>query len=230
MTIVLGGGPYKTLVVGKMKDLKSREPFKAALGKALKGDVFPPCNASPATNDKNLTDLIDALVIERFPESHVAIVDTVAINDNNILKLGKETGNGYYNISNYLNVGNPVPLLVYSIPQSEYEFQWGAIGPVQIIRDNFEKLLQLYSELPRATVAPTLYLQPVAAGYQVVYSYDSYTATVPAPAVVLRKNVAERFLGDVNTTVTLGGVAGILFDIKYPKTAKKAKNDPAYKE
>jgi hypothetical protein len=213
-----------------MTGLQSRESFKAALEKALKGDLFAPCNASPSTNDKNLNDLIAALVVERFPGSHVAIVDTVAINDNNILKLGRETGNGYYNISNYLNAGNPAPLLAYSTANAEYEFQWGAIGPVQILRDNFEKLLQLYFELPGTAVAPKLYLQPVAGGYQVVYSYDGYVAAVPATPVIIRKEVAERFLGDVNKTVTLGGIAGGLFDIKNPKTAKKTKNDPAYKE
>jgi hypothetical protein len=229
LTVTSPGNPAMILTIGDLEALDTREALRSALVKQLKKkELFKACPAKLAGNDKAFDDLIDELIAEKFTKSHVTLIARQVINDNNILKLNQETGNGLYNISNFIKSGAPVAVLIYDGGSFQYQFKWTAFAgnPGEPLRDNFDQLLQLYFTLPPTAVKPVLCLRVVATGYEIVYSYDGYTAT--ASGIILRKDVGDRITGDVNKVMTLDGVGGLL-DVKNPHAPKKSKDEPEFK-
>jgi len=228
LTIEQSGTLYRKMTIGKLINDASRTIILKALKDSLhKADLFAPCRGNADMIDQNIDNLINALIREVFPYSHINTVDEKIINDNNKLKLLKEVADNTYQLSN-ITPTNTMGLVIYNAGSFSYEIIWANLITSQLILENFDKLLSLYYEIPSTAVKPILYLN---GNNEIIYSYDGHTG-IPT-TVILPAEISKKLAGKSVNTVAVGGVNTILYIVKNPndpETSKKSNDDPLYKE
>lgn len=228
-----GNGISKRILqIGIIKNQNSKEAILQTLKDSLhKADIFAPCPGQASQTDQNIDDLINTLISEVFPYSHVNPEEKV-INDNNKLRLLQESSNNSYQLV-YVHGQTRVTLVAYDQANRTYIINW--VNFNTIIIDNFDMFLSLYFKIPPTAEKPILYLmfQSQSNNYQMAYSYNGHTA-ITSP-VYLTKEVSQKLSKIQSQTLIIApntSPAALLkiIDPLSSEATKKPKDEPKLNE